>query len=450
MELPIGFIEKYKKLLGQEADEFFATFDEPSISGYRVNTIKTGKLTTKEYRENQNKIDYCDTGFYGQINGKTLDHITGYIYSQEPSAMYVGEVVDPQPGEKVLDLCASPGGKSTHLINKMNNTGVLVSNEIFSKRAAVLSENVERWGATNTIVTNESPDRLAPHFQSYFDRILVDAPCSGEGMFRKEPAGMQYWNEDYSNECANRQQKILASALEMLRPGGTLVYSTCTFAPEEDEQIAAWLLSEYPMLSMVPIKKYDGMDSANPDWGDGNLEIRNAVRLFPHHIKGEGHFVAKFVSNEVEENPDKNNTPKYDQMDKAETKLFNDFIFETGLKIPEGALVKFGDNLYVLPIGLNSINKIKFMRPGLHMGIFKKNRFEPSHSLALATNSEQVNHQINISLDQWKHYIHGETLTIDELKDKGWYLLVCEGHSVSFSKLVGKTLKNFYPKGLRI
>lgn len=358
MELPIGFIEKYKKLLGQEADGFFATFNEPSISGYRVNTIKTGKLTTKEYLENQNRIDYCDTGFYGQINGKTLDHITGYIYSQEPSAMYVGEVVDPQPGEKILDLCASPGGKSTHLINKMNNTGILVSNEIFSKRAAVLSENVERWGATNTIVTNESPDRLAPHFQKYFDRILVDAPCSGEGMFRKEPAGMQYWNEDYSNECANRQQKILASALEMLRPGGTLVYSTCTFAPEEDEQIAAWLLSEYPMLSMVPIKNYDGMDSANPDWGDGNPEIKNAVRLFPHHIKGEGHFVAKFVSNEVEENQDKNKTPKYDQMDKAETKLFNDFIFETGLQIPEGTLVKFGDNLYVLPIGLNSINKI--------------------------------------------------------------------------------------------
>lgn len=402
MELPIGFIEKYKKLLGQEADGFFATFNEPSISGYRVNTIKTGKLTTKEYLENQNRIDYCDTGFYGQINGKTLDHITGYIYSQEPSAMYVGEVVDPQPGEKILDLCASPGGKSTHLINKMNNTGILVSNEIFSKRAAVLSENVERWGATNTIVTNESPDRLAPHFQKYFDRILVDAPCSGEGMFRKEPAGMQYWNEDYSNECANRQQKILASALEMLRPGGTLVYSTCTFAPEEDEQIAAWLLSEYPMLSMVPIKNYDGMDSANPDWGDGNPEIKNAVRLFPHHIKGEGHFVAKFVSNEVEENQDKNKTPKYDQMDKAETKLFNDFIFETGLQIPEGTLVKFGDNLYVLPIGLNSINKIKFMRPGLHLGIFKKNRFEPSHSLALATNSEQINHKIIISLDQWK------------------------------------------------
>ncbi len=451
LKLPEGFIKKYTKLLNEEAPAFFATFDDPSYSGYRINTNKPGKLTTMEYLENKDRIDYCDTGFYGQIDGKTMDHVTGYLYSQEPSAMYVGEVVDAQPGERVLDLCAAPGGKSTHIINKMNNDGILVSNEIFGKRASILSENIERWGATHTVVTNESPDKLAPHFLQYFDRILVDAPCSGEGMFRKEPAGIQYWTEDYAAECANRQKKILASALEMLKPGGTLIYSTCTFAPEEDEQIAAWLLSEYGNLAMVPIKKYDGMDEGQPQWANDDPELSKAVRLFPHHLQGEGHFIAKFVL-DADPAPEeiKVKAPKYNTMDKDETSLFNDFLTATGLRLPTGDLVKFGDNLFLLPIGLNSIAKVKFVRPGLQLGVFKKNRFEPAHSLALATHPDDIKAKIEITDEQWHHYIHGETITIEETKDKGWYLLVCQGHSISFSKLVGKTLKNFYPKGLRV
>lgn len=265
MQLPEEFIEKYRRLLGEEAPAFLASFDQPSQSGFRVNPLKAAPQDTIDRATG--RVPYVPTGYYGTVDGKSLDHVAGAIYSQEPSAMYVGEVVDPQPGERVLDLCAAPGGKTTHLVAKMGDTGLLVANEIFRKRAKVLAENLERWGTRSTVVMNESPAELEDQFPRFFDRILVDAPCSGEGMFRKEPAGIEYWNPDYPAECANRQRKILASALKMLKPGGILVYSTCTFAPEEDEQNLAWLLATYPELKTVPIKKYPGMDDGRPEWG---------------------------------------------------------------------------------------------------------------------------------------------------------------------------------------
>ena len=292
MKLPTAFIEKYRQLLGDEADAFLASFDQPSCSGFRINPLKNGQPTAT-IKTAQGKIEYVADGWFGKVDGKSLDHTAGWVYSQEPSAMYVGEVVDPKPGERVLDSCAAPGGKSTHLIAKMHDEGLLVANEIFRKRANILAENLERWGAKHAIVMNESPAELEKQFPQFFDRILVDAPCSGEGMFRKEPAGIEYWTPDYPSECANRQQKILSSAMKMLKPGGTLVYSTCTFAPEEDEQNAAWLLDNYD-LTMEPIQKYPGMDDGRPEWGNGNPELTKAVRLFPHHLKGEGHFIAKF------------------------------------------------------------------------------------------------------------------------------------------------------------
>ena len=293
MQLPSAFKTKYQRLLGDEAPAFLAALNEQSLSGFRVNPLKDG-LPQKTISQAKGKVPYVPTGYYGQVNGKSLDHVTGWVYSQEPSAMYVGEVVDPQPGERVLDLCAAPGGKSTHLISLMKDQGLLVANEIFRKRALILAENLERWGTRNTVVTNESPEKLEKQFPKFFDRILIDAPCSGEGMFRKEPAGIEYWNTDYPAECANRQQKIIASAIKMLKPGGILVYSTCTFAPEEDEQNASWILKNYSEMQMEEVKAYPGMDHGRPEWADGNPELAKAIRLFPHHIKGEGHFVAKF------------------------------------------------------------------------------------------------------------------------------------------------------------
>ncbi len=207
--------------------------------------------------------------------------------------MFVGETVHPVEGDRVLDLSAAPGGKTTHLGSFLNNTGLLVSNEIMPKRAKVLSENVERFGLTNTLVLNETPEVIAKHFPAYFDKVVVDAPCSGEGMFRKDPEAVAYWSLDYPKECADRQRTILAEAVKTIKPGGELVYSTCTFAPEEDEQIIAWLLETYPQFEVVPIDKPAGIVDGHPEWANNDPALAGTARLFPHLMKGEGHFVAK-------------------------------------------------------------------------------------------------------------------------------------------------------------
>lgn len=449
MKLPIEFINKYQQLLGDEAECFFSALQKNSLNGYRINPLKLDHVVNQDYLANQ-KIDYCETGYFGQVDGKSIDHTAGYVYSQEPSAMYVGEVVDAHPGERVLDLCAAPGGKSTYLVGKMNNKGLLVSNEIFKKRAKILAENLERWGATNTVITNESPDRLVSKFTSFFDRILVDAPCSGEGMFRKDPDAVNYWNLDYPNECAKRQREILTAAVKMLRPGGTLIYSTCTFAPEEDEQIIAWLLNNYPALSVAPIKKYTGMDAGRPDWADNNPELAKTVRLFPQHIKGEGHFIARLTLAENSEIVSQSQSSLATaKITKAQAELLTDFVRTAMTRFDYNRLLTFGDQLYAIPDGMPNFDKLSVVRPGLHLGTFKKNRFEPAFALALTLTARDVKNKIEITNEQWRAYVHGDTISLEHEMQKGWYLLICQGHSICFGKVVNRIVKNFYPKGLR-
>lgn len=457
MKLPDAFISKYRRLLGDEAPAFLAAFDQPATGGFRINPAKAESTAT--IATATGRVEYVPTGYRGPVDGKSLDHVSGAIYSQEPSAMYVGEVVAPQPGERVLDLCAAPGGKTTHLLAKMGGQGLLIANEIFRKRALVLAENLERWGTANTVVTNESPAELERQFPQFFDRILVDAPCSGEGMFRKEPAGMEYWTPDYPAECANRQRKILASALKMLKPGGTLVYSTCTFAPEEDEQTAAWLLATYPGLTMVPIKKYLGMDDGRPEWADGNPALANAVRLFPHHIAGEGHFIAKFqlaatapvraADHRIKKNKRHRKGDRQNGLTKEERQLFADFCQWFMPAYQPCQLLTYGDQLYDLPAGLSSVGGLTALRPGLHLGTFKKRRFEPALALALTMRPADTERRIELSREQWRSYVHGDVLPGPTDLPNGWYLLVCQDFAVGFGKLVNGTVKNFYPKGLR-
>lgn len=457
MKLPDAFINKYQRLLGDEAPAFLAAFAQPATGGFRVNPAKAVPTATLDRAAG--KVAYVPTGYRGPVDGKSLDHVAGAIYSQEPSAMYVGEVVDPQPGERVLDLCAAPGGKTTHLIAKMKDRGLLVANEIFRKRALVLAENLERWGTAQTVVTNESPADLEKQFPQFFDRILVDAPCSGEGMFRKDPAGMEYWTPDYPAECANRQRKILASALKMLKPGGTLVYSTCTFAPEEDEQNAAWLLAAYPGLTMMPIKKYPGMDAGRPEWADGNPDLAQAVRLFPHHIAGEGHFIAKFQLMAAGSGPTVGGQSKKKKkhrkghqqagVTKEQRQLFNDFCQWLMPDYQPHQLLTYGDQLYDLPAEMSSVEGLTALRPGLHLGTFKKRRFEPALALALAIDPAVTTRRIDLSTEQWRSYVHGDVVPGPAELSNGWYLLTCQGFSVGFGKLVNGTVKNFYPKGLR-
>lgn len=456
MRLPDAFINKYRRLMGEtEANAFFDAMNGQAISGWRANPLKSGLPALAERAE---PVPGVANGYYGKVDGHSLDHVTGWVYSQEPSAMNVGQVLDPQPGERILDLCAAPGGKSTQIVALMQNKGLLVANEIFRNRTKILAENLERWGAQNTLVSNESPDKLEGRFNQFFDRVLVDAPCSGEGMFRKEPAGIEYWKPDYPAECANRQRKILASAIKMLKPGGILVYSTCTFAPEEDEQNAAWLLQTYPDLQMEAVNKVAGMDDGRPEWADGNPELKKTIRLFPHHYRGEGHFIARFrlaqsvggAPSRRKKSRSKKRRQNKNAVSREERQYFEKWVAKVMPGYQPHHLVTMGSQLYDLPDGIDSIDDLKVIRPGLHLGTMKKRRFEPSLALALAFNASEVKSVLKLSPEQWRHYVHGETITVDNTQlDNGWYLLVCEKHSCGFGKLVGTTLKNFYPKGLR-
>ncbi|MDR3190196.1 MAG: RsmF rRNA methyltransferase first C-terminal domain-containing protein [Lactobacillaceae bacterium] len=450
MELPIGFEAKYSKLLGDQAEAFLASFDQPIIKAFRINPLKAQQaLYDTPFVD---KVAWGQWGRVGAVSGHSVDHTTGLIYSQEPSAQLVAEVAHPVPGDKVLDLAAAPGGKSTHLASFLQGAGLLVSNEIFRKRATILSENMERFGVANALVTNHAPADLSPRFAGFFDKIVLDAPCSGEGMFRKDPAAMQYWDVDYPAKCADLQREILTEAVKMLKPGGELTYSTCTFAPEEDEQMIAWLVNEYPWLTIMPINKPAGVDDGRPDWADGNPELAKTARLFPHHLAGEGHFIAKLVSTLTEDDvatkPFKTPNTK---VAKDALELWEAFRSVNLPTFQPTQLLSFGDQLYAPPAGIPDLKGISVMRAGVHLGTLKKNRFEPSLALALALHPDQFARVYALTDAEWAKYVHGDTFMVADRTQwsNGWYLLTMNGNGTGFGKLVDGQMKNFYPKGLR-
>lgn len=432
MRFPTGFEEKYQRLLGKEAASFFSTFDQEPISAFRTNPLKEGRVTFS------NPIPGTKWGYYGKVSGKSPEHVTGLIYSQEPASQMVAQVAHPHEGMRVLDLAAAPGGKSTHLLSYLNNTGLLVSNEINNKRSKILVENIERFGARNVLVTNESAERLAKVFSSFFDLIVLDAPCSGEGMFRKQPDAMDYWSLDYPAQCATLQREILEDAVKMLANGGELVYSTCTWAPEENEEIVAWLLDEFP-LELVDIPKLNGMTPG--------IDYPETARMYPHHFKGEGQFVAKFRF--VGEHKLPKLKPARSNLTADQRSLWQIFQKEH-LKVElKGDLQTFGDQLYLLPLGLPDLSKVKIARNGLHLGTFKKKRFEPSFALGLALQPSEVRNKLELSQQDFEVYVGGETLQIKESLPNGWYQLIIHGNGLGFAKLANQTLKNYLPKGLR-
>ncbi|HFV0173810.1 TPA: RsmF rRNA methyltransferase first C-terminal domain-containing protein [Streptococcus agalactiae] len=426
MKLPNEFIEKYQTILKDEAEAFFDSFEQKPISAYRTNPLKEKQL------DFPNAIPSTPWGHYGKISGKSIEHTTGLVYSQEPAAQIVAQIAEPQEGMKVLDLAAAPGGKTTHLLSYLNNTGLLVSNEISNKRSKILVENVERFGARNVIVTNESSQRLAKCFNSFFDLIVFDGPCSGEGMFRKDPQAIQYWHKDYPTECAQLQRDILKEAIKMLAHGGILVYSTCTWSPEENEEVVNWLLQEYDYLELVDIPKLNGMVEG--------INVPQVARMYPHHFQGEGQFVAKLRDTRSKE---------AQKINKMQLQLWQQFA-QDHLKIDlNGVLDVFGDQLYLLPNGLPDLSKLKIARNGLHLGTFKKNRFEPSFALGMALSERDLVQSIEIDIEQFEVYVSGNVVKLDKTVPNGWYQILVKGNGLGFAKVTNNTLKNYYPKGLR-
>ncbi|MEX5398456.1 RsmF rRNA methyltransferase first C-terminal domain-containing protein [Streptococcus sp. ZJ93] len=433
MVLPSDFIAKYKQLLGAQAPAFFESFQEEAVAGFRTNPLKEAQ------RSFDSKIDQMPWSYYGKVSGRSVEHVTGLVYSQEPAAQVVGQVAAPNEGMKVLDLAAAPGGKSTHLLSYLGNTGLLVSNEISKKRSKILVENIERFGARNVLVTNESAERLAGVFADYFDMIVLDAPCSGEGMFRKDPGAIDYWSSDYPSECAELQKEILVSAMDMLAPNGQLVYSTCTWSPEENEEIVQWLLEHYD-LDLVEIPKINGMVEG--------IGLTQTARMYPHLFKGEGQFVAKFQYRGGKTSRKKLKGNK-SNLTREQKQLWQDFAQSSLFFKAEGILQVFGDELYLLPHGLPDISKLKIVRNGLHLGTFKKKRFEPSFALGLVLRSDEVKYRVEISEEEFVQYVAGQPLAVSTELTNGWYQVSVAGNGLGFAKVVSGTLKNAFPKGLR-
>lgn len=450
--LPIEFENRMKDMLGEEYAAFLSSYDEKKRQSLRINTLKAEKESlVLDKKFSLEPVDWCETGYYYGNEaqpGKHPYHEAGVYYIQEASAMAPGAYLEAQPGEKILDLCAAPGGKSTQAACQLKGQGLLVCNEIHPARAKILSENIERMGIRNALVMNETPQALEKAFPLYFDRILVDAPCSGEGMFRKNEEARQEWSQENVELCASRQQEILQCAANMLKSGGRLVYSTCTFAPLENENMIGWFLKNHPDFTIKEVKKWDGMAAGEPAWMEEPIEeIKRTLRLWPHKLRGEGHYVAileRNLSGTVGREPvvEKGISEK-------ECKEYFEFAKQY-LKIPpKGKLIRFGEQLYIAPDELPSLHGLRVLRPGLHLGTMKKNRFEPSHALALALKPSEVKNSLQLSADgeEIRAYLRGETLPVEG--EKGWYLICAGDYSIGWGKLSGDVMKNHYPKGLR-
>jgi NOL1/NOP2/sun family putative RNA methylase len=452
MDLPEAFVKRMTTLLEDEAISFFKTYERPKTQGLRYNPLK---ITLDRFRDSVpfhiEPVPFCHTGFsYNSEDtpGKHPYHQAGLYYIQEPSAMAAAEVLEVKPGDRVLDLCAAPGGKSTQLAGALKGKGILVSNEYVPKRAKILSENIERLGVTNAVVTNESPERLAPFFEGWFDRILVDAPCSGEGMFRKDPEACSYWSPDHVLECAALQETILDQAYKMLKSGGTLVYSTCTFSPKENEQTIERFIEKYPDMSLLPLPHHTGISPGRPDWtASMNPDLEKTGRLWPHKVNGEGHFVAKLTKTGATEQAKPK--PLMGRLSKSAYRDVETFIKNTLVTSLQMSFIQQGQQVYGLPQDFPDLSGLKVVRQGLHLGELKKNRFEPNHAWALALQPGDVQrvHPLASKSEEWRRYLRGEALPT-HVAD-GWTLVLIDGYSLGWGKAVQGTLKNFYPKGLR-
>ena len=459
MNLPIEFEKKMKAFLGNEWDDFLYSYDNNRFQALRFNTLKVQSheermriLMVLEISSDK-RVSWANEAYYFDENvrpGKHPYHEMGLYYIQEPSAMSAAALLAPKPGMRVLDLCAAPGGKSTQLATYLGDSGLLVSNEINTQRSRILSQNIERMGIKNAIVTNEDSFVLASHFPGFFNAIQVDAPCSGEGMFRKLPEAIEQWSMENVAICAARQKEILDNAAVMLKPGGTIVYSTCTFSKEENEDVIEYFLERHP-----------------------DFTLEEMERFWPHKVDGEGHFVAKLVRRgcvdtdlKADRKTKKNKNSKNRKnetkpaLTKENMKLLSEFLDETisedvAAWIKNSRLVMFGEQLYRLPDMEVDIKGLKVQRAGLHIGEFKKQRFEPSHSLALALKLSEAKNVVKLTWDdpQTTGFFNGQSVMLSDEQTaeckKGWALVCVDGYPAGWGKVNGAQVKNHYPKGLR-
>ena len=472
MELPKNYLESLKKIDNLDISKLQDCYNKNSFVGVRFNLKKlfllsqdnqntlqndvnfsknddffakaTDFLTSHNFDGNLSPVLWCKNGFYytgTQRLGKSIFHELGLYYLQEPSAMAPIEFLGVKPTDVVLDLCASPGGKSTQIAQKLDG-GFLVANEIIPSRAKVLAENIQRLGCDNVVVINQSPKDLETRFLNFFDKILVDAPCSGEGMFRRSPEACNEWQENSPNICKARQIEIVQSAYKMLKPNGTMVYSTCTFSLEENEEVIKFILDTFSDMEIMPVN-HTKFKFAQGNDIDGSGRLKNTARLYPYLLDGEGHFFAvlhkKAGTATVLSKQAKNIANKHD------VALFEKFAKENGLTKKFENYVSMGSYLYG-NCAIN-INKLKVVCPGVELGEIKKDIFIPSYHLAKCLSNRQFKNVLEVSSADAIKYMSGQEILAS--CNKGWVLLVHNNLPIAFGKVVDGKVKNHYPKTLR-
>ena len=457
MNLPIAFEEKMKEMLGDDFGRYLASFDTDAHQGLRVNTSKISVeefLKISPYR--LTPVPWCPNGFYYEKEEKPAKHpfyFAGLYYIQEPSAMTTASLLPIEEGDVVLDLCAAPGGKSTELAAKLNGSGLLITNDISNSRAKALLKNIEVFGVGNSLVTSEPPNELAKRFPQFFDKILIDAPCSGEGMFRKQSNMTKAWESNGVDLFVGLQRSILKEAVTMLKPGGMLIYSTCTFSKEENEQSIEYLLSLDESLHLVELPMFEGFDEGHPDWGNtGNEDLRKCRRLWPHRIEGEGHFVAMARK---EDGETQSKVAPY-HFNKAKlSKEAEEFIKALDYPFDMKRFDVQGERVFYIPEQMPDIKGLRILRCGLYMGDMKKNRFEPSQSLAMFLKKQEFSNVLSLEAEDARviKYLKGETIELEELEEKetkdGLLLICVKNYPLGFGKLNRGTVKNKYLPGWR-
>ena len=463
--LPEDYHSLIQRLLGDDAPRFFQAMIEASHSGLRLNPKKTRiSFLEKSLGVPFQPAPWEENGYsypdYPGL-GKHPFHAAGLYYLQEPSAMAPVGILDPQPGERILDLCAAPGGKTTQILDRMKGEGYLLANDPNPRRVQALARNIERWGARNIAVVSETPDRLSDHFGEYFDRVLVDAPCSGEGTFRSHPAEIKKWSLKYVNRCATIQDEILWYASKMVRPGGTLVYSTCTFNQEENEGVIERFLSKRTEFSLESFPQKPGFSSGKPLTRQEKFDLTKTVRIWPHLAPGEGHFIARLRKAGEGENTPQLAETQGKEASTEKIEIYRDFYQNTLVETANTAdlapdnshLEVFGSQLYFISPNAPSLRGLNVIHWGYWMGNFRSGRFIPSPALASGMNPADIQTVLEFSLDdpQLKTYLRGSPIKIQEGWDKprDWVLVCAEGTPIGWGKIQGDRLKSHFPSWLR-
>ena len=458
MNLPVEFETRMREMLGEEFDSYKESLDTPAFHGLRVNTAK---ISVEDFLKispfTLKPVPWCANGFYYDEKDQPAKHpyyFAGLYYIQEPSAMTPASVIPIEEGDRVLDICAAPGGKSTELAAKLHGTGLLVSNDISNSRAKALLKNLELFGVPNMLVVSEPSNVIADHFEGFFDKILIDAPCSGEGMFRKSASMVKAWENNGVDMFVNLQRSILTEMVRALKPGGMLLYSTCTFSPDENEQAIDYLLELDSDLELCELPMYEGFDMGHPEWSKtNNPEVVKARRIWPHRIHGEGHFIAMLKKKDAE------NSHGVNWYHPAKVKLpeeVQEFLSHISRDFDMSRMELQKERLYYLPKDMPNVKGLRLLRNGLFLGEIKKNRFEPSQSLALALKMNEYDQAISLPVHDERiiRYLKGETIEIDEeakangIKN-GMVLLGVDGYPLGWGKLNQGSLKNKYLPGWR-